>query len=105
MNTEVMPLFPSEYIHIGGDEAPKVQCEERKLAQQVIEREGLEDKHELRRHNLFWVPRPMCELNICKAARKLNIWPIPASLPWRRSRGRPKKKGLESFLGAPADLI
>lgn len=45
--TEVMALFPSEYIHIGGDEAPKAQWEESELAQQVIEREGLEDEHEL----------------------------------------------------------
>ncbi len=45
--TEVMDLFPSEYIHIGGDEAPKVQWEESELAQQVIEREGLADEHEL----------------------------------------------------------
>ncbi|GAA5522113.1 beta-N-acetylhexosaminidase [Aliifodinibius salicampi] len=45
--TEVMELFPSEYIHIGGDEAPKTQWENSELAQQVIEREGLEDEHEL----------------------------------------------------------
>lgn len=45
--TEVMQLFPSEYIHIGGDEAPKTQWEESQLAQQVIEGEGLEDEHEL----------------------------------------------------------
>lgn len=45
--TEVMALFPSEYIHIGGDEVPKKQWEESGIAQQVIEREGLEDEHEL----------------------------------------------------------
>ncbi|MDX1637032.1 MAG: beta-N-acetylhexosaminidase [Balneolaceae bacterium] len=45
--TEVMALFPSEYIHIGGDEAPKAQWERSPVAQQVIEREGLEDEHEL----------------------------------------------------------
>ncbi|MCW9707828.1 beta-N-acetylhexosaminidase [Fodinibius salsisoli] len=45
--TEVMELFPSEYIHIGGDEAPKKQWEESQFAQKVIEREGLEDEHEL----------------------------------------------------------
>lgn len=44
---EVMELFPSEYIHIGGDEAPKKQWEESPIAQEVIEREGLEDEHEL----------------------------------------------------------
>lgn len=44
---EVIELFPSEYIHIGGDEAPKKQWKESKLAQEVIEREGLADEHEL----------------------------------------------------------
>lgn len=44
---EVMDLFPSEYIHIGGDEAPKTAWENSELAQQVIKREGLKDEHEL----------------------------------------------------------
>lgn len=44
---EILELFPSEYIHIGGDEAPKKQWEESELAQQVIEREDLEDEEEL----------------------------------------------------------
>lgn len=45
--TEVMDIFPSEYIHIGGDEAPKKAWENSELAQKVIEREGLEDEYEL----------------------------------------------------------
>jgi len=45
--TEVMELFPSKYIHIGGDEAPKKQWEESKFAQQLIKKEGLKDEHEL----------------------------------------------------------
>ena len=45
--TEVMELFPSKYIHIGGDEAPKNQWEESEFAQEVIKREGLKDEHEL----------------------------------------------------------
>ncbi len=44
---EVMALFPSEYIHIGADEAPKARWEESDLAQEVIRREGLADEHEL----------------------------------------------------------
>ena len=44
---EVIDLFPSEYIHIGGDEAPKTAWENSELAQQVIKREGLKDEHEL----------------------------------------------------------
>ena len=41
--TEVLALFPSEYVHIGGDEAPKDQWEERRFALQRIEQLGLED--------------------------------------------------------------
>lgn len=44
---EVIELFPSTYIHIGGDEAPKKQWEESEVAQEVIRREGLKDEHEL----------------------------------------------------------
>jgi hexosaminidase len=45
--TEVMDLFPSRYIHIGGDEAPKRRWEESEVAQAVMQREGLADEHEL----------------------------------------------------------
>lgn len=45
--TEVMQLFPGEYIHIGGDEAPKKRWEESPVAQAVMRREGLKDEHEL----------------------------------------------------------
>jgi hexosaminidase len=44
---EVTQLFPGEYIHIGGDEAPKKRWRESPLAQEVIRREGLKDEHEL----------------------------------------------------------
>lgn len=44
---EVMDLFPSEYIHIGGDECPKTQWKTSPVAQEVIKREGLKDEHEL----------------------------------------------------------
>lgn len=41
--TEVMDLFPSEYIHIGGDECPKVRWEECPLCQAKIKELGLKD--------------------------------------------------------------
>ncbi|NQU35221.1 MAG: beta-N-acetylhexosaminidase [Bacteroidetes bacterium] len=44
---EVMELFPSKYIHIGGDEAPKSRWKECSTCQAVIVREGLRDEHEL----------------------------------------------------------
>ncbi len=45
--TEVMELFPSKYIHIGGDEAPKYRWEHCNKCQQRITEEGLHDAHEL----------------------------------------------------------
>ena len=44
---EVMNLFPSEYIHIGGDEAPKTRWKECPHCQALIKKEGLKDEHEL----------------------------------------------------------
>src|SRR5690606_13473106 len=44
---EVMQLFPGQYIHVGGDEAPKKRWKESALAQEVIRREGLKDESEL----------------------------------------------------------
>ncbi len=45
--TEVCELFPSKFIHIGGDEAPKTQWKQSKIAQEVIKREGLKNEEEL----------------------------------------------------------
>ena len=44
---EVIELFPSEYIHIGGDEAPKARWEKCENCQNRIKEEGLKDEHEL----------------------------------------------------------
>ncbi|MDO5106477.1 beta-N-acetylhexosaminidase [Capnocytophaga sp.] len=44
--TEVMDIFPSEYIHIGGDEAPKKEWKESAQAQEVIKQLGLKDDTE-----------------------------------------------------------
>ncbi|MCH7408476.1 family 20 glycosylhydrolase [Belliella sp. DSM 111904] len=45
--TEVMDIFPSKYIHIGGDEVPKDHWITSSIAQEVIKRENLKDEHEL----------------------------------------------------------
>ncbi len=45
--SEVMPLFPSEYIHIGGDEAPKIQWKNCPHCQQLIKDFNLKDEHGL----------------------------------------------------------
>lgn len=44
---EVLDLFPGEYIHIGGDEAPKIRWETCPNCQRRIKAEGLADEHEL----------------------------------------------------------
>lgn len=45
--SEVVELFPSKYIHIGGDEAPKDRWKECEKCQARIKKEGLHDEHEL----------------------------------------------------------
>lgn len=44
---EVMPLFPSKYVHIGGDECPKDSWKKCPKCQQRIKNEHLKDEHEL----------------------------------------------------------
>lgn len=45
--TEVMALFPSKYIHIGGDECPKTRWKECPNCQKKIKDLGLKNEHEL----------------------------------------------------------
>lgn len=45
--TEVMDVFPSRYIHLGGDEAPTIRWQHSALAQDIIRRENLKDEHAL----------------------------------------------------------
>ncbi len=44
---EVVELFPSKYIHIGGDECPKTKWKESAFCQQLMQEEGLKDEYEL----------------------------------------------------------
>ena len=44
---EVLHLFPSQYIHIGGDECPKDRWKECPKCQARIKQENLENEHEL----------------------------------------------------------
>lgn len=45
--TEVMALFPSPYIHIGGDEASKVWWKQSAVSQQIMKTNGLKTESEL----------------------------------------------------------
>ena len=49
---EVMPLFPSKYIHIGGDECPKEAWKRSAFCQQLIKENNLKDEHGLQ--SLFY---------------------------------------------------
>ena len=44
---EVMQLFPSKYIHIGGDECPKDYWKRSEFCQQLIKEKALKDEHGL----------------------------------------------------------
>ncbi|RYG12249.1 MAG: beta-N-acetylhexosaminidase, partial [Chitinophagaceae bacterium] len=45
--SEVMSLFPSQYIHIGGDEASKVWWKQSAVSQQIMKLNGLKTESEL----------------------------------------------------------
>ena len=66
---EVMDLFPSPYVHVGGDEAPKRRWEESAAAQEVIRREGLADERELQ----SWFIRRI-ERHLADHGRRLIGW-------------------------------
>ncbi len=44
---EVLDLFPSKYIHVGGDEAPKKRWKECPFCQNLMKKQGLNDVKEL----------------------------------------------------------
>jgi len=67
--TEVMDLFPSEYIHIGGDEADKTEWKRCPDCQARIRKEGLKDENELQS---YFVKR--IEAFLSYKGRKLIGW-------------------------------
>lgn len=67
--TEVMGIFPGEYIHIGGDEAIKDQWKASENIQQKIRELGLKDEHELQS---YFVKR--IERFINSRGRKMIGW-------------------------------
>ena len=89
--TEVMDLFPGEYIHIGGDEAPRARWEASDVAQDVMRREGLSDAHELQ----SWFVRRI-ERFLNDHGRRLIGWdeilegglaPDATVMSWRSTQG------------------
>jgi len=88
---EVMQLFPSTYIHIGGDEAPKDNWKRCAHCQKLIRKEGLKDEHELQS---YFVQRIEKYLN--SKGRKIIGWdeilegglaPNATVMSWRGEEG------------------
>ena len=67
--TEVMALFPSEYIHIGGDECPKTQWKNSAFCQNLIKEKGLKDENGLQS---YFIGRIEAFLN--KNGRQIIGW-------------------------------
>ena len=67
--SEVVKLFPSKYIHLGGDECPRHRWKECPLCQQRIKEEGLKDENELQSYFMHRV-----EKFLAKHDRKIIGW-------------------------------
>ncbi|WP_338407999.1 family 20 glycosylhydrolase [uncultured Flavobacterium sp.] len=89
--TEVIGLFPSEYIHIGGDECPKTRWKKCSNCQALIQKEGLKDEHELQS---YFIQR--IEKFVNSKGRKIIGWdeilegglaPNAAVMSWRGIKG------------------
>ena len=89
--SEVIALFPSEYIHIGGDECPKVRWKSCSNCQKRIKDENLKDEHELQS---YFIQR--IEKFVNSKGRKIIGWdeilegglaPNAAVMSWRGTEG------------------
>ena len=88
---EVMQLFPSKYIHIGGDECPKERWKACPLCQKRIKDENLKDEHALQS---YFIQRIEKYLN--SKGRKIIGWdeilegglaPNATVMSWRGEEG------------------
>ncbi|GAA4295174.1 beta-N-acetylhexosaminidase [Aestuariibaculum suncheonense] len=88
---EVMPLFPSEYIHIGGDECPKENWKRCPSCQKRIKSLDLKDEHELQS---YFIQR--MEKFINSKGKKIIGWdeilegglaPNATVMSWRGEKG------------------
>ncbi len=89
--SEVMALFPSEYIHIGGDECPKIRWHACPKCQQRMQEEGLQEETELQ----SWFIRRI-EKFLNERGRRLIGWdeilegglaPNATVMSWRGASG------------------
>jgi hexosaminidase len=89
--TEVMELFPSEIIHIGGDECPKESWKKCPKCQSRMKAEGLKDEHALQSYFILRI-----EKFVNSKGRKIIGWdeilegglaPNAAVMSWRGTEG------------------
>ena len=88
---EVIELFPSPYIHIGGDECPKTRWKSCPHCQSLMQREGIKDEHALQS---YFITRIEKYLN--DKGRKIIGWdeilegglaPNATVMSWRGTKG------------------
>lgn len=88
---EILPLFPSKYIHIGGDECPKDAWKKSAFCQQLIKDKNLKDEHGLQS---YFIQRMEKYLN--SKGRQIIGWdeilegglaPNAAVMSWRGEKG------------------
>ena len=88
---EVMDLFPSPYIHIGGDECPKTRWKSCTHCQALIKEKGLDDEHGLQSYFIRRI-----EQFVNSRGRKIIGWdeilegglaPNAAVMSWRGTEG------------------
>jgi hexosaminidase len=88
---EVAALFPSEYIHIGGDEAPKTRWKSCAHCQNLMKDKGLKNEEELQSHFITTI-----EKHLNSTGKKIIGWdeilegglaPNATVMSWRGSNG------------------
>jgi hexosaminidase len=88
---EVLALFPSKYIHIGGDEAPKERWKNCANCQKIIAENNLKDEHELQSYFI-----KQMDAHLTSKGRKLIGWdeilegglsPNASVMSWRGTEG------------------
>ena len=104
--TEVLELFPSEYIHIGGDESPRKRWKSCPFCQERIRREGLRNEAELqsylvRRIEEWLRDRPPSD-RLGRDSRRRRIAGryrhVVARDPWRHRGGATRQSGRHGSL-------
>jgi hexosaminidase len=94
---EVIPLFPSEYFHIGGDECPKTSWKSCPLCQERIRKEGLkaDDTHTAEERLQSWFVQRI-EKVLASYGKKMIGWdeilegglaPTATVMSWRGEAG------------------